>query len=109
MAAKLVKTSTPGIFKRGNRYAFCYRVDGRQVWESARTLDEARRAKQARQTDIARGEFEAQSRVTLHEYALQWVERYLGRGRSGFREGTRDEYRRSSSSTCSATTPSAQS
>jgi integrase len=94
MAAKLEKTRTPGIFKRGSRYVFSYRVDGKQRWESCRTLDEARRAKSARATDIERGEFEQRSRITLHEYAPQWVERYQGRGRRGFRENTRDEYRR---------------
>jgi integrase len=31
--------------------------------------------------------------VKLHEYARAWVERYQGRGRRGFREGTRDGYR----------------
>jgi integrase len=94
MAAKLGKTRTPGIFKRGSRYVFIYRVNGKQRWESSRTLDEARRAKAARMTDIARGEFEERSRVTLHEYAREWIERYQGRGRRGFRENTRDEYRR---------------
>src|ERR1700690_2341971 len=94
MAAKLEKTRTPGIFKRGSRYVFSYRVEGKQRWETARTLEEARRAKSARSTDIGRGEFEERSRVTLREYAKPWVERYLGRGRGGFREGTRDEYRR---------------
>ena len=68
-----------------------------------RTLDEARRAKAARTTDIERGEFEERSRVTLHEYAREWVERYQGRGRRGFREGTRDEYRAPArGSTCSS-------
>ena len=94
MAAKLEKTRTPGIFKRGGRYVFSYRVDGKQRWESCRTIDEARRAKAARATDIERGEFEQRSRITLHEYAREWVERYQGRGRRGFRENTRDEYRR---------------
>jgi integrase len=94
MAAKIEKTRTPGIFKRGSRYVFSYRVDGKQRWESCRTLDEARRMKSARATDIERGEFEQRSRITLHEYARQWVERYQGRGRRGFRENTRDEYRR---------------
>jgi integrase len=93
-AAKLEKTRTPGIFKRGSRYVFSYRVEGKQRWESCRTLEEARRAKSARSTDIERGEFEQRSRVTLREYAEPWIERYLGRGRGGFREGTRDEYRR---------------
>jgi integrase len=94
MAADRVKTSTPGIFKRGGRYSFCYRVDGKLKWESARTLDEARRKKSERATDIGRGEFEERSRATLREFAEEWIERYLGRGRGGFREGTRDEYRR---------------
>lgn len=94
MAAKLEKTRTPGVFKRGGRYVFSYRVSGKQRWESCRTLDEARRAKAARATDVDRGEFEARSRVTLHDYAQEWIERYQGRGRHGFRENTRDEYRR---------------
>jgi integrase len=94
MAAKLVKTRTPGIFKRGGRYVFIYRVDGRQKWESARTLEEARRKKSEREADIDRGEFEEHSRVTFHEYAREWVKRYQGRGRRGFRENTRDEYER---------------
>jgi hypothetical protein len=45
MAAKLTKTKTPGIFKRGGGCVFSYRVGGRQKWEWARTLEEARRAK----------------------------------------------------------------
>jgi integrase len=93
MAAKLVKTKTPGIYKRGSRHVFSYRVKGKQCWESCRTLEEARRAKAARQTDIGRGEFERRSRVTLHDYARDWIERYQGTGRRGFRDETRDEYR----------------
>jgi integrase len=93
MAAPLVKTKTPGIYKRGSRYVFSYRVNGRQRWESCRTLDEARRAKAARQTDIGRGEFEERSRLTLHDYAAD-VGRYQGRGRRGFREDTRADYQR---------------
>jgi hypothetical protein len=29
MAAKMEKTRTPGVHKRGSRYVFAYRVDGR--------------------------------------------------------------------------------
>jgi hypothetical protein len=37
MSAKLEKTKgTLGIFKRGSRYVFSYRVDGKQKWESTR-------------------------------------------------------------------------
>jgi integrase len=94
MAAKMVKTATPGIYKRGGRYVVVYKVDGRQKKESARTLDEARKLKAARTADIARGEFHEANRVTFHKYARDWVERYNGRGRRGFREVTRDDYRR---------------
>lgn len=95
MAAKLEKTRTPGIYRRGSRYAVLYRdSEGRQRQESARTLDEARKIKAARSTAVATGEFHPASRVKLREYALEWVERYQGRGRRGFRESTRDDYRR---------------
>ena len=93
MAAKLEKTKTPGVFRRGSRYVFSYRVDGRQRWESARTLDEARRLKSERVTDAARGELEERSTLTLHSYTREWVERYQGTGKRGFREETRAEYR----------------
>jgi integrase len=69
-------------------------LHGKQRWESHRTLDAARRAKATRTTDIQRGEHQEQTRVTLHDYARAWVERYQGRGRRGFREGTREEYKR---------------
>lgn len=94
MAAPTIKTKHPGIYKRGARYMIAYRANGKQRYETFRTLDEARRAKSARATDIERGEFDGRSRVTLREYALEWVERYQGRGRRGFRDHTREEYRR---------------
>ncbi|MGH2834157.1 MAG: tyrosine-type recombinase/integrase [Solirubrobacteraceae bacterium] len=89
----MTKTTIPGIYKRGSRYVFPYRVDGKMKWESCRTLDEARRRKGAIATDIDRGEHDERSRITLHEYARDWIERYQGTGRRGFREETRDEYR----------------
>jgi integrase len=88
------KTQTPGIFKRGGRYVFSYRVNGQQRWESCRTLSEARKARSARITDVGRGEFQERSKTTFRDYAEAWVGRYLGRRRGGFREATRDEYRR---------------
>lgn len=94
MAAPLTKTRHRGIYKRGSRYVVRYRVNGAQRQESARTLEEAQRMKRARETDRDRGEFEAQSRIPLHEYAEEWIERYQGNGRRGFTEATRDDYRR---------------
>lgn len=94
MAAKMVKTRHPGIFKRGDRYVVVYRVDGRQRKESADTLDEARRLKAARTTDRDRGEFQELSRVGFRAYAEEWIAGYQGTGKRGFTENTRDDYRR---------------
>lgn len=94
MPAPLVRTNERGIYKRGNRYAVIYRDhEGRQRQESARTLDDARRLKRARQTAADQGDVIAPSRLTVAEYARTWIEGYHGRGH-GFRERTRDEYRR---------------
>ena len=90
---RLVKTGTPGIYKRGSRYVVTFRANGKQRKEFAPTLAAARRLKAARQTDVVRGEFHEQTRVTLHEYATEWIDRYTGTGR-GFRESTREDYRR---------------
>jgi integrase len=94
MAAKMEKTTTPGVYKRGGRYVIVYRVAGAQRYESFGTLEKARRAKSARTTDIDRGEFRPQSRVTFHEYGIEWIDRYQGNGAHRIRESTREEYRR---------------
>ena len=100
MAAQFLPTRYPGIYRRGERYVFSYRDSGhRQRWQSARTLDEARRLKSAREADVARGEFQELSRVTFCDFADDWVDRYQGRGRNGFREETREKYRATSSAT----------
>lgn len=94
IAAPLVKTETPGIYKRGSRYVFRYRdATSRQRWESTRTLKEARERKRKREVAADSGE-QAESKATLHEYAHDWINTYTGRTRRGFRDETRDEYRR---------------
>ncbi len=94
MAAPMVKTSAPGIYKRGSRYVVSYRVDGSQKWETAGSLAEARRLKAARVAAIDAGEFAVDSRVKFKDYASEWVSRYHGRGKS-VKAKTRDGYRRS--------------
>jgi integrase len=115
--AKIIPTDTPGIFTRGAKYLFAHRVNGKQVWESCDKFEQARQAKsnrekQARlakahdqglhrgepitdcpvcQQELAKLENDA---PTLREYAREWIERYQGRGRRGFREDTRSDYRR---------------
>lgn len=94
MAAPMVKTATPGIYKRGSRYVATWWVKGKVRKKSARTLSDARAIKASREAEIASGEYQEASRVKFREYAEEWIELYNGRGRSGFRESTRDDYRR---------------
>jgi integrase len=85
-----VKTRTPGIFKRGNRYVIVWRHRGRQHKESYRTMAEAREAKGRRHA----GDKRPASRVGFEDYFSQWIESYAGRTARGFSETTRPEYRR---------------
>lgn len=89
MAARMEKTKTPGIFRRGSKYVVVYKVDGRQTKESAPTLDAARRLKAARLADRDRGDLFEGSGEKFGKYAEEWVERY-----QGIRESTRENYRR---------------
>ncbi|MGC1165336.1 MAG: site-specific integrase [Solirubrobacterales bacterium] len=97
---RLRKTKTPGVFKRvdgGGRtigYVSVFRSAGRQRKRHARTYEEAKRIKRESETDRDRGELQEPSGITLRRYLDEWVERYRGQGRRGFRESTRDEYRR---------------
>lgn len=126
MAAKLERTSTPGIFRRHAggcpregrcdcTYAAVWREAGSQRTATYSSLAEARegRALQLRRVKLRRGhaaglhlepqadcpECERQISIaeqeapTLHAYARDWIERYQGTGRRGFREETREGYR----------------
>ncbi len=98
MAATLEKTSTPGVYRRGNRYAVIYRDgEGRQRQESARTYDEARRLRSTREAAVSEGSFQAQTRQRFAEYAEEWVDRYQGTGRKGFGEHVSERTRSSRS------------
>src|SRR5438876_8575690 len=74
---RLVKTSTPGIYRRGSRYVVRFRdTQGRERKRSARTLAEARDLKATLTADVKRGEYRALSRVTFAEYAPEWIDNY---------------------------------
>lgn len=92
--ARLEKTKTPGIFRRGAKYVVVYRVNGKQRRETARTLEDARRLKRSRETDRDRGKLGDDGRVPFREYAEEWIGRYQGNGRRGFSDDTRQDYRR---------------
>jgi integrase len=95
VGAKLERTSTPGVFKRGNRYAVIFRdALGKQRQRSARTLVEARKLRSALSTDVARGEYRELSRVTFEDYAATWARTYRGRTGKGIRPATLHDYAR---------------
>lgn len=97
---RLVKTRTPGVFKRLGAdgdvigYVCVFRSAGRQRKRSARTYEEARRLKRESETDRDRGELQERTTIAFLRYLDEWVERYRGQGRRGFRGNTREEYRR---------------
>jgi integrase len=97
---RLVKTKTPGVYKRvdgeGNivGYVAVIEVAGKQRKRSARTYEAARRIKRESDTDRDRGELQEPTTIAFLPFLDEWVERYRGQGRRGFRENTRDEYRR---------------
>lgn len=93
--AKLVKTTTPGIHKKDNRYIVVFRdPSGKQRKRSARTLAEARDLKAKLTADVVRGEYVAESKLTFSDYARQWIDGYAGRTARGVRQRTRDDYRK---------------
>jgi integrase len=92
---KLVRTSTPGVYKRGGRYVVRYLdPQGRQRQRAARTLADARALKAALTADVARGEHRELSRVAFVDYGAEWARTYTGRTGSGIRPETLHEYRR---------------
>jgi hypothetical protein len=93
MAAPLERTRHAGIFNRRGRYVFSYRLNGKQRWDPPARSTRQGKAKAATTADVARGEFSELSTLTLHEYAREWIDRYQGTGKRGFREETRAEYR----------------
>jgi integrase len=92
---RLVKTGTPGIYKRGGSYVVVDRdLSGRQVKRFAKTLTEARDKKAALRTDVARGEYRKTARVAFVDYAASWIATYDGRTARGIRTSTIRAYRR---------------
>jgi integrase len=95
MPAPLIKTKTPGIYKRGAKYAVLYRgADGKQRQESAPTYDAARLLRAKRSAEVGEGVDNPSGWLAFGAYALDWIDRYPGQGRRGFREQTRTDYRR---------------
>ena len=88
--AKMEKSRTPGIYKRGSRYVVTWRHRGKQHKSFHRTYEEAREAKGQRQA----GDKRPTAKVRFGDYFAEWIESYAGRTARGFSETTRPEYRR---------------
>jgi hypothetical protein len=85
-----IRTSHPGVYRRGRRYVAVYRREGRQRKETVASFAEARQIKVARQAE-SRAE---RLGPTLRVHALDWVDHHIGLGRDTVGERTRREYRR---------------
>lgn len=96
MSAPLERTRYAGVFRRGSKYLARYR-DGQGVQRQQSGFRTAKLAwdwKRKRDAEISDGVWLGDSRIAFDEYAREWVESYTGRGRRGFRESTREDYRR---------------
>lgn len=94
-ATRLVRTATPGIYRKDNRYIVVFRdPSGRQRKRSARTLAEARAVKSSLTADVNRNEYVAESKVTFADYSSRWIETYEGRTARGIRAHTLRDYGR---------------
>ena len=90
MSAKLIRTEVPGIYRRGDEGSFVVvvRAGERQVKRSAGTMSAAKRLKAQLQTDVHRGDLDADSGVTFRAYFDRWKDTFTGRTASGVRPGT---------------------
>ena len=93
MSAPLVKTKTPGVYRRGSRYVVCFRDQyGTPRKRSAATLAEARELKAAVVTDVRRGEYRPRARLRFAAYARECGASYRGRTSRGIRPETLLDY-----------------
>ena len=90
MAAKMERTGTPGIYKRGSRYVVVWVYRGSQHRKAFRTMAEAKE----HQGRTRAGDRKPTPRRTFRDYFEEWIDSYAGRTSRGFSETTRKEYRR---------------
>jgi len=91
---RLVKTATPGIYRRGKRYVAIVRdADGRQAKRAAKTLAEARAIRASLTSAANEGDSIRETQLTVAAYFETWIATYAGRTSRGVRDATRDGYR----------------
>jgi len=84
---QLIRTDTPGIYRRGSRYVAITHHDGRRSKTTHDTKAEARRAREQRAISQV-----SPSRERFEDYAERWVAEYRGRTARGLAPSTRDAY-----------------
>ena len=85
----------PGYWKRGSRVGFYYRdPNGHRRQATAETLTEAKALRAELDTDVRRGDYREQSKITLAAYLPQWIEGYRGRRTAKVKPYTLTEYER---------------
>jgi integrase len=95
VAAPFVRTSVPGIYRRGGRYVVTFTDPaGRRRKRTAATMAEARALKASLATDVSRGDYRELSDVRFDDYARDWIASYQGRTGRGIRPTTLADYRR---------------
>jgi integrase len=91
---RLEKTSVARVYRRVDAdgetvdFVAVFDVAGRQHKKVARTFTAAKRLK------LHGGDRAPEREITFLKFVDEWVERYRGQGRRGFRDQTREEYRR---------------
>jgi integrase len=91
---RLEKTSVPRVYRRVDAdgetvdFVAVFDVAGRQHKKIARTFTAAKRLK------LRGGDRAPERAIMFLKFLDEWVERYRGQGHRGFRDHTRDEYRR---------------
>src|SRR5437764_10794175 len=89
----MVRTKTPGIFKRGTRYVYTWRDANRKLRRrSAATMAEAKAKRGVELDKVRRGVRSADVRVEFADYAKQWIVEYPVR--RGISPETAEDYRR---------------
>jgi integrase len=93
MSAPMVRTRTPGIYKRGSRYVYTWRDANRKLRRrSAATMAEAKWKRGVEVDKVRRGVRSADTRVEFADYAKRWIREYPVR--RGISPETAEDYRR---------------
>ena len=87
---RMLRTSDPGIYRRGRRFVVVWRHNGRQVKKAYATLEAARAARARHQAGETRPQ--DRSSQSFGSYALTWLDEYEGATSRGISPSTRRDY-----------------